>query len=189
MTGNRSGALIALGSNLPSSVGDSAQTLGHAILSLCEKGLTPTAISRFFRTPFFPAGGGPDFVNAAVLITTLHSPSELLAELHLIEQQFGRARKQRWGARTLDLDMLAMGPTVLPNAVTQRRWMDLPPEAQMSQAPDRLILPHPRLQDRAFVVVPLADIAPDWVHPVLRKSVTEMCNNLPGDDVATVQPL
>ncbi|MFT4962129.1 MAG: 2-amino-4-hydroxy-6-hydroxymethyldihydropteridine diphosphokinase, partial [Paracoccaceae bacterium] len=47
----------------------------------------------------------------------------------------------------------------------------------------------PRLQDRAFVVVPLADIAPDWVHPVLRKSVTEMCNNLPGDDVATVQPL
>ena len=67
--------------------------------------------------------------------------------------------------------------------------MELLPDAQKNEAPEQLILPHPRLQDRAFVLVPLSDIAPDWVHPVLRKSVTQMCNDLAAEDVDAVQPL
>ncbi|MBL4767106.1 MAG: 2-amino-4-hydroxy-6-hydroxymethyldihydropteridine diphosphokinase [Rhodobacteraceae bacterium] len=189
MTGIRSSALIALGSNLPSSAGESAQTLGLALSSLCERDMTLAAVSRFFHTPFFPAGAGPDFVNAVVLITTLQPPLEMLGELHEIELQFGRLRIQRWGARTLDLDVLAVGQTVLPDITTHRHWMNLSPDEQICESPDQLILPHPRLQDRAFVLVPLSDIAPDWVHPVLRKSVTEMCSELPADDVAAIQPL
>lgn len=189
MTGIRSKALIGLGSNLSSSAGNSTQTLGHALYSLCKGDMTFVAVSRFFRTPFFPSGTGPDFVNAVVLIETMRSPTEILANLHRIEQQFGRMRLQRWGTRTLDLDLLAIGQSVLPDVATLRRWMDLPPELQMQDAPDQLILPHPRLQDRAFVLVPMADIAPDWLHPVLRKTVTEMCRDLPADDVAAVRPL
>lgn len=189
MTGIRSAAVIALGSNLPSSVGDSAQTLGHAIQSLREGGMTVVSISRFFLTPFFPSKIAPDFVNAAVLVTSTLTPTEILAELHRIEQEFGRLRIQRWGSRTLDLDLLAVGEVVLPDGVKQRQWMEMSTESQGQQAPDQLILPHPRLQDRAFVLVPMSDIVADWVHPVLHKSVIEMCNDLPAADVAAVQPL
>ncbi|MBV1925745.1 MAG: 2-amino-4-hydroxy-6-hydroxymethyldihydropteridine diphosphokinase [Rhodobacteraceae bacterium] len=189
MTGIRSSALIAIGSNLPTSVGDSAQTLGHAIHSLSDSGITLTAISRFFRTPFFPSKVAPDFVNAAILVTSNQNPAGLLAELHRIEQEFGRLRVQRWGSRKLDLDLLAVGQTVLPDTSTQRHWMNMSPAAQQHQAPDQLVLPHPRLQDRAFVLVPLSDIAPDWIHPVLCKTVSQMCSDLPAEDVAAVQPV
>jgi 2-amino-4-hydroxy-6-hydroxymethyldihydropteridine diphosphokinase len=189
MTSFGSCALIALGSNLPSEAGDSAQTLGQAIQSLSEGEMTISAVSRFFRTPFFPSKVAPDFVNAAILLTSALKPAELLAELHKIEQTFGRLRNQRWDARTLDLDLLAVDQTVLPDALGQRRWMNMPLDAQKNDIPDQLILPHPRLQDRAFVLVPLLDIAPDWVHPVLCKSVSEMCNELPADDISAVQPL
>lgn len=189
LTSNRSSALIALGSNLPSSVGDSAQTLGHAIHSLCEGGMTVAAVSRFFRTPFFPSKIAPDFVNAAILVTSALNPTEILAELHRIEQESGRLRAQRWGSRTLDLDLLAVGRAVLPEVSGQRHWMEMSSIAQNLETPDQLILPHPRLQDRAFVLVPLSDIAPDWVHPVLCKSVSEMCHELSAEDVAAVQPL
>lgn len=189
MTDNRSTALIAMGSNLPSSAGDSAQTLGQAIQSLSDSGMLIAAISRFFRTPFFPSKVAPDFVNAAILVTSNQKPAGLLADLHRIELEFGRLRVQRWGSRTLDLDLLAVGQTVLPDTSTQHHWMNMSSAVQRHQAPDQLILPHPRLQDRAFVLVPLSDIAPDWIHPVLCKSVTEMCSDLPAEDVAAVQPV
>lgn len=91
--------------------------------------------------------------------------------------------------RTLDIDLLAMGDSVLPDAETQDRWRLLPMEQQVRATPDRLILPHPRLQDRAFVLVPLADVAPDWVHPRTGQSVRAMLAALPTEDRDAVKPL
>ena len=147
------------------------------------------AESRFFQTPCFPKGAGPDYVNAAILVKTALDPRALMAGLHKIEAVFGRERIQRWGMRTLDLDLLAYEQIVVPDPKTFDHWRDLPPETQVMRAPDQLILPHPRLQDRAFVLVPLADIAPDWRHPVLDRTVTEMRDALPADDLAQVKPL
>ena len=89
----------------------------------------------------------------------------------------------------LDLDLIAWGQAVLPDPATQRRWMELAPDRQTVETPDQLILPHPRLQDRAFVLVPLAEVAPDWRHPVLGLTVTEMCAALPAKDRDEVIPI
>jgi len=152
-------------------------------------GMTVCSVSRFFATPCFPKGAGPDYVNAAISVTTTGDPQAALASLHRIEAHFGRVRDQRWGMRTLDLDLLAIGQTILPDRATYLAWQGLPPQAQATAVPDQLILPHPRLQDRAFVLVPLADIAPNWVHPVLNQTTTQLCAALPRADVAAVRPI
>jgi 2-amino-4-hydroxy-6-hydroxymethyldihydropteridine diphosphokinase len=127
----------------------------------------PVSVSRLYRTPCFPPGAGPDYVNAALRIETGRRPAEILAELHAIEMRHGRERVKRWGMRTLDIDLIAYGAAVLPDLATYSTWAALPPDLQQMRAPDQLVLPHPRLQDRSFVLVPLADVAPDWRHPVL----------------------
>ncbi|MGB1209237.1 MAG: 2-amino-4-hydroxy-6-hydroxymethyldihydropteridine diphosphokinase, partial [Paracoccaceae bacterium] len=145
--------------------------------------------SRFYSTPCFPPGAGPDYVNAAAQVAYRGPVEDFLQKLHAIEAQFGRERVERWGRRTLDLDLIAVGDLVLPDAAGHQQWRDLPPEHQASLAPDQLILPHPRVQDRGFVLVPLADIAADWVHPVLGRSVADMVAALPAKDRADVRAL
>lgn len=189
MTRVHSNAFIALGGNLPSEVGNPAKTLTYAIKNMCGAGLTLDRVSRFFRTPSFPDGTAPEYVNAAICVTSNQSAGEILQVLHQIEHRFGRVRVQRWGMRTLDLDLLAVDQQVLPDHDTFRIWCDLPRSGQTWAAPDQLILPHPRLQDRAFVLLPLLDIAPEWVHPVLGQTVREMCERLLPADVEAVRAI
>ena len=182
-------ALIALGANLPSQAGTPAQTLAAALAQLDHGPVRVAAVSRFYETPCFPVGAGPDYVNAAAVVHGALSADALLARLHEIEAEFGRARLTRWGMRTLDLDLLAFGAQVLPDRAGQAAWMELPAEAQRLRAPDQLVVPHPRLQDRAFVLVPLADVAADWVHPVTQQSVANMLAALDPAEVAQVRAI
>lgn len=114
---------------------------------------------------------------------------EILKHLHAIEKKFSRSREQRWGMRTLDLDLVAVENQVEPNLPTYQQWLNLPLEVQKVHAPKQLILPHPRLQERAFVLVPLCDVQPNWMHPVLGKTAAELCAELPKDEIAAVTPL
>jgi len=181
--------MIALGGNMPSAQGDPAQILHSAVQRLAQTGAVIEAVSRFYKTPCFPAGAGPDYVNAAARLICDASPQDILAMLHEIEAHFGRERLRRWGQRTLDLDLIAVGDAVLPTVQTYCVWRDLPPDRQTQEAPDELILPHPRMQDRGFVLVPLADIAPDWRHPVSGQTVRQMRDALPQEARAEVVPL
>jgi 2-amino-4-hydroxy-6-hydroxymethyldihydropteridine diphosphokinase len=184
-------ALLAFGANLPFAGMLPDQTLHLAINSFPNVNLPLPQVSRFFATPCFPAGAGPDYVNAAAILKVElgMTAAELLSCLHQIEVSFGRQRSQRWGMRTLDIDLLALGDLVLPDAETQTYWRNLDPHLQSTQVPSDLILPHPRLQDRAFVLAPLADVAPNWRHPLLNLTVTEMLAALPPAELAEMRPL
>lgn len=180
-------ALLALGANLKSAVGSPEQTLLAAVAALESQGVVIRLVSAFYLTPAFPAGAGPDYVNAAAQVEFEGKAEDFLDLLHKIEAAMGRKREARWGQRTLDIDLLAVGDQVLPNLKTYLRWRALPLDQQAQQAPEQLVLPHPRLQDRAFVLVPLAEIAPDWIHPVLQKSVKDLLADLFQADVAAVK--
>lgn len=181
--------LVALGANLSSPLGGPRATLEAAPARLAALGLACTARSPWYRTPAFPRGAGPDYVNGAVRIESALGPEAVLATLHAVEHELGRARDQRWGARACDLDLLAWDAMVLPDAVTVARWMRLGPAAQRRAAPARLILPHPRLHQRGFVLRPLADVAPDWVHPLLGADVRALLAALPVEALAGIERL
>lgn len=186
-------SLIALGANLPSLAGPPRKTLEIALEYLVKnKQISIASVSNFYATPAFPAGSGPNYVNAAAILNTNLAATELLSELHSVETLLGRARTAdapRWQARGVDLDLLAMGQQVAPDGKTQDAWRNLPPKRQQETTPPELILPHPRLQDRAFVLVPLAEIAPGWRHPRTGLTVAQMLAALPQADRDAIQPL
>ena len=189
LTQNDEYQLIALGANVASEQGKPAHTLHLALSAVARAGLVIRAVSRFFRTPCFPVGAGPDYVNAAAQVDFDGSAADLLDRLHRIEADFGRERVQRWGARSLDLDLLSFRGAVAPDLPTFQHWQALDPEQQAIAAPDQLILPHPRIADRAFVLVPLNDIAPDWRHPVSKQTVHEMLARRPPSEIGEITPI
>ncbi len=181
-------ALLALGSNAKSKNGSPKEVITLAIRAVSVRIGHISESSLIYRTPCFPAGAGPDFANAVIRVETALTAPEILTELHDIEAEFGRTREVRWGQRTLDIDLLALDQEIHPNEERLHHWIELPLEQQMVETPQELLIPHPRIQDRAFVLVPMADVAPDWNHPVLKKSVAEMLTELSQTDVAEVVP-
>lgn len=135
-------AFVALGAN----IGDAASTLKSALAALDQlAGVRVLRTSSLYRTAPVGVEDQPDFINAVAEIETPLAPHALLAALLALEDRFGRVRDRRWGPRTLDLDLLLYDDLAL-------------------DTPD-LVLPHPRLHLRAFVAVPLAEIAPDLAIP------------------------
>lgn len=181
--------LVALGSNVAGPDGSPPRTLAEALRRLHGESVRVRRISRFYRTPCLPEGAGPDFVNAVAAVESGLDAEALLARLHAIEAALGRVRGRRWAARVIDLDLLDLDGRVLPDAETQAAWRALPPEAQARDSPERLILPHPRLQDRAFVLVPLAEVAPEWRHPVLGATAAELLAARPPAETAAISPI
>lgn len=181
-------ALLALGSNLPGPAGSPRAAVEAAVDRLGQE-FGPAAVSRLYETPAFPPGSGPPFVNGCARVRWDGEPEALLARLHEIEAALGRTRTGRWEPRSMDIDLIAVGPAVRPDPATQDAWRALPPARQRVLRPDRLVVPHPRLQDRAFVLVPLLDIAPDWRHPRTGRSVSEMVAALDPADRDAVRPI
>ncbi|MBL4918440.1 2-amino-4-hydroxy-6-hydroxymethyldihydropteridine diphosphokinase [Szabonella alba] len=199
MTSVAAPILVAFGANLPNDAVTPARqpaaTLRAALTDLAAEGLRLRLISPFYATPCFPAGAGPDYVNAVAAFDppltsdAATDPVQILDRLHRVEARHARLRISRWAGRTLDLDLLAMGDRILPDVATESRWRLMDPALQRQKAPDRLILPHPRIADRAFVLVPLCDVAPDWRHPATGLTATDMLNSLPQGDRDAVRRL
>ena len=190
-------ALIGLGSNLSGPFGTSLATIrrgvGELTLTLCPAPRLDAAsrgdprASSLWRSPAWPSGSGANYVNAVLAIPGVDlAPEAVLAALHAIEARAGRVRGARWAARTLDLDLLALGCAVAPDAAGQARWREAPDPAALA-APGGLVLPHPRLQERAFVLAPLAEVAPGWRHPLTGLGAAEMLAALPQADRAAVR--
>ena len=148
--------------------------------------------SCLYRTPAFPAGSGSEFANAVVICDAPKvNAAAALAAAHAIEAEFGRERTLRWGARTLDIDLIAAGPSggqIAPTLATATHWRDMPMDAQLTATPDTLILPHPRVADRSFVLVPLVDIAPDWIDPLSGLNARALLAARPAQERASVVP-
>ncbi len=187
--GNITIAYVALGANLPLAGRKPAETVADALAALADVPGRIDATSHIYLTPCVPAGAGPDYANAVARLATPLPAEALMAELHRLERRFARQRETRWGARTLDLDLLDHGGQVLPDRSVWASWAGLAAEEQKIRAPDRLILPHPRLQARGFVLVPLAEIAPGWRHPALGRTAVELRDALPGADRAGISAL
>ena len=166
--------LLALGSNVSNDLQDSYDLVKKSISELCKKTIKKINISNFYQTPAFPIGAGPDFINCVISAYTELDSLALLEELHSIEAKFGRKRLKRWGQRTLDIDLLDYDFNIKPNITYVQEWLNMPLGQQLKQIPNQLILPHPRLQERAFVLIPMVDVAPDWMHPILGKTTLEM---------------
>ena len=160
--------LVAIGSNLPSpELGPPLAVCEAALTALSGRGLRIVRRSRWFESAPIPLSDQPWFVNGVVVVETSLHPGDLLALLHEVERRFGRERREVNAARILDLDLIAYGDLVRTDA---------PP-----------LLPHPRLHERAFVLLPLADVAPDWRHPADGRTPSEMIRALPSEQ--PIRPL
>jgi len=155
--------IVAVGGNLPlSNGGDIGATFAKAAKKLEDSGVIVERRSPLYTSPAWPPSDQPDYLNGVWSVVTALSPKALLEALHDVERAFGRDRAGRPAnaARTLDLDLIDMNGLVSGGRPT---------------------LPHPRAHDRAFVLLPLADVAPDWRHPVSRRSVDALIARLPAD--------
>ncbi len=167
----RNPVLLGLGANLPSPAhGSPVATLEAALRRLGELGLPIVARSRWWESASIPVSDQPWYVNGVVEVATQRDPEGLLALLHGVEAEFGRVRSYANAPRVLDIDLLAYGDMV-------------------RKGPAAPLLPHPRLAERGFVLLPLREIKPDWRHPVSGRSLDEMITAMPPGQIVRPLPL
>ncbi len=152
---------LALGANLPSAAGPPETTLRRVLELLPRRGVTVDAVSPFYRSRAWPKPSDPAFVNAVAQVRTKLGPADLMRLLLHIETEFGRRRGVKWAPRVLDLDIIDYAGLVTDAA--------------------HLLLPHPEARERNFVLRPLADLAPDWRHPMTGESVANLLK-IAGED-------
>lgn len=158
--------LIALGGNLDHvRFGPPQRVLAAALAEIDRRGIRTVRVSPWYRTAPVPPSDQPWYVNAVAEVDTALSADRLLAQLHEVEAVFGRARSTPNAARIIDLDLLDFRGQRAPGG------------------PGRATLPHPRMEGRAFVLRPLADLEPQWRHPVSGASIQELLAGLPADQV------
>jgi len=156
---------IGLGANLAGRFASPAEAVDAAIRTLQTPEITVLSRSRLYRSAAWPDPADPEFINAVISVMTDLNASALLARLHALEAEFGRERRHANAPRTLDLDIVDYA-------------------GQVSAPGETPILPHPRLADRAFVLLPLAEIAPDWRHPVTGTAIADLIRALPDSQAA-----
>jgi 2-amino-4-hydroxy-6-hydroxymethyldihydropteridine diphosphokinase len=157
---------IGFGGNLPHPrIGSPKATLEAALASLQSRGIEVRRVSPWYRTAPVPASDQPWYINAVAEISAHLSADRLLAELHAVEDEFGRVRSVANAPRLIDLDLLDFRGEVAPGG------------------PGKATLPHPRMTGRAFVLRPLADLAPQWRHPRTGASIGALVADLPGDQI------
>lgn len=158
-------SVIALGANLPGRFASPAEAVEAGLKAISNDEIRLVARSRLYRSSAWPDPGEPEFVNAAALVETELSPSALLARLHTIEDDFGRARLRPNAPRPLDLDIVDY-------------------DGRVSESGDTPMLPHPRMSERAFVLLPMAEIAPGWRHPMTGLRLSDLIARLPKNSAA-----
>jgi 2-amino-4-hydroxy-6-hydroxymethyldihydropteridine diphosphokinase len=164
------GIIIALGANLPSAVGRPAETFAHACAALRSRGVIVAGKAKLYRSAAVPASDQPAFLNTCIRVFTTLPPTALMVALQTIEQACGRKRRTVNEARTLDLDLIDY-------------------EGCVSDARSgALVLPHPRMSERGFVLRPMADLAPHWRHPRTGERLATLLARLPvSDDTQRVE--
>lgn len=164
---------VAIGANLPSPrFGQPPASFAAALELLRAGGVEIRAVSRWYRSPPLPPSPQPHYINGVIEVRSERSPAGLLSLLQEVEAAFGRSRGERNAARSLDLDLLAYGEAVIGGG-----------------AGGGLQVPHPRLSERSFVLLPWAELAPGWRHPVSGLTVAEMIAALPaGQEIEVLTP-
>lgn len=160
--GTRGKTLVGLGANCPGPWGRPADTIARALRELARAGVTVEAVSAFYETAAVGRAGQPAYVNAVALIDTHLPPEALLRLLKRIEREAGRRGGSPWGRRTLDIDILDHKGRI-------EHWRGGRPRFARAGARP-LVLPHPWIEKRPFVLRPLLDVAPNWRHPVTKRS-------------------
>ena len=159
---NKTSILIGIGANLaPDGYATLREGCEAAIAGLCELGIDVLAVSPWYETAPVPVSDQPWFNNAVIAATTAMTAPDALVALHSIEAGFGRVRTVRNAARVLDLDLLDYGGQTYDD--------------------DNITIPHPRLHERAFVLLPMRDVAPGYTHPVSGRGIDGLIAALPDD--------
>lgn len=160
--------LIGLGANLPTEkFGPPRAALGAALHAIEQTGMQIKQRAPWYQTAPVPISDQPWYVNGVAELGTERSPSEIIAALLELENNFGRVRTARNAPRILDLDLLAYDDQII-----------------IGSTPTDLTVPHPRMYGRSFVILPLRDIAPDWCDPVSGRTINGISNQLPKDQQA-----